>query len=704
MLFALYTAAVFSGAFLLFQVQPLAARKLLPSFGGSPATWTACLLFFQGVLFAGYLYAHLTARLFRLFIQVALHVALLCGAFAFLSLVPDAIDNPAGEASPSLRILALLLRYLGLPCLVLSASAPLLQHWYALTGGDRAYRLYAHSNAGALLALLSYPLAMEPLFGIDRQAVFWSRGFGAFCLVTAAVAIATSLRAGSVRPVLPARDPVRKPVGGAGVLIWFFLAAVPSVMLLAVTNHISVDVAAAPLLWVAPLALYLLSFMLCFGSRTFYRRRLLVPLWLMASAVVAVDLFHQGTVPLWRQLPVFLAALFISSLLCHGELWRLRPSPSRLTSYYLTIAAGGAAGGLFVGLVAPALFVGYFELQIAVLGVYLILLSVLLREPRPGKDRASIRWVWLGLGLGTPLLAATIWLHGQEETGKGKVLFRYRSFYGTLQVTALADRRLLTHGRITHGMQFSAPERRGLPTAYFGPESGVGRALLADSPLEKALPPGAGKGRTDGASLEASGRARDGRRLGVLGLGVGTLAAYGRPGDRIHFYEIDRAVVGAARDYFTFLGDSAARVEVRIGDGRLSLAREPSHGFDLLVLDAFASDSVPVHLITAEAFAVYLRHLAPDGILAANASNRHLDVDRVLAGSARFHRLGFGVVETPANVARGLSQARWLLMARQPQRLRPLLEDVPPGRDLGLPVLWTDARSNLLQVVRPPHW
>jgi hypothetical protein len=284
------------------------------------------------------------------------------------------------------------------------------------------------------------------------------------------------------------------------------------------------------------------------------------------------------------------------------------------------------------------------------------------------------------------LLAATVWLHGQEETGEGRVLSRHRSFYGTLRVTEFADRRVLTHGRITHGMQFTAPGRRALPTAYFGPGSGVGRALLS------------------GSGSEASARPGEGRRLGVLGLGVGTLGAYGKAGDLIRFYEIDRAVADAARDHFTYLDRSAARVEVVIGDGRLCLAREPSQGFDLLVLDAFSSDAVPVHLLTFEAFSVYLRHLAPGGVLAANATNRHLDVDRVLAGSARAHRLDIGVVETPADGARGLRRARWLLMARRPEALRPLLEDTPPARGIGPPVHWTDARSNLLQVVRLPRW
>jgi SAM-dependent methyltransferase len=666
----LFASVAFLSALLLFQVQPMLGKRLLPWYGGSPATWTACMLFFQLLLLGGYAWADALVRRAPQRLQLILQLALLAAAIALLPIGPSDADRPVALDAPLLQILSVLARTAGVPYLALACTAPLLQHWYERASGQSPYALYAFSNAGSLLGLLLYPFALEPLLPMAQQARLWSTLFVLF----AAGLAACGLRAGrAARPRAAAPDTAPPPSAGVQAR-WFALALVPSVLLLAVTNHITVDVAAVPFLWVAPLTLYLLSFVLAFAGERFCPRGLLLPLWVACTGALGIGLFAHGTASLAQQLLVPLISLFVCALLCHGELARAQPPPAQLSRFYLLLSAGGAAGGVFVGVCAPLLFTGFFELQIAVIAAYAVLLWALPREPR---TPALSRWLWLGVGLGVPFIAASIWVQGQDRTRSGRVIEQRRSFYGVLGVIAIDKEgvTLLTHGRIRHGMQFQDPARALEPTLYFGPDSGAGRVLR----------------------LHAIDRPR---RIGVVGLGAGTLAAYGRAGDHMRFYEISPDVVAAARTHFSFLRNSAADVEISVGDGRLALEREPAQGFDVLVLDAFSSDSVPAHLLTTEAFAIYARQLRKDGVLLANVSNRHLDVERAVAGSAAHAGFVLRIVETESDAARGYARARWALMARTRAQLDRLLAGATPSSLRGAPVTWRDDFSNLAQLLR----
>jgi hypothetical protein len=446
-------------------------------------------------------------------------------------------------------------------------------------------------------------------------------------------------------------------------------------MLLAVTNHITVDVAAVPFLWVAPLALYLLSFVLVFGDGRAYRRGLFLPLWVVCTGALGAGLFAQGSASLAQQLLVPLASLFVCAMLCHGELALSRPAPAHLSRFYLWLSAGGAAGGVFVGGLAPVLFSGFFELPIAVIATHLALLWVIRGEPRALRRRSDLRMVWLGLGLGLPLIAATVWVQRHDRSRSGVVIEQRRSFYGVLRVTQFPTVTVLSHGRIRHGMQLRDPAHALDPTMYYRPESGAGRALR----------------------LHAAERSR---RIGVLGLGAGALASYGRAQDRWRFYELSPDVVDVARRRFSFLARTPAEVEVIVGDGRIALGREPPRAFDVLVLDAFASDSVPTHLLTVEAFATYAQKLAPDGLLVANVSNRHLDVERAVAGSAARNGFAMRLLESERDVEHNFVRVRWALMSRDVTALDRVLAGAEPSPLRGTAVVWTDDFSNLLEVLR----
>jgi SAM-dependent methyltransferase len=671
----LFALTAFVSAMLLFEVQPMLGKQLLPWFGGTPATWATCMLFFQVVLFAGYAFADQLVRRVPVRAQLAIELLVLGAAILLLPVGPAPALRPAALTAPVAQILGLLVRTAGLPYLALAATAPLLQHWYERATERSPYALYAFSNAGSLLGLLAYPVAVEPRLRLAQQTRAWSLGFLLFALCLLLCGLSAALpRPPRAEPVA-APAPITEPPSARQQVRWFVLSAVPSTLLLAVTNHITVDVAAVPFLWVAPLTLYLISFVLVFGSERAYRRVWFLPAWVLCTGALGIGLFAQGSASLAQQLLVPLASLFTCAMLCHGELAASRPEPAHLSRFYLLLSAGGAAGGVFVGALAPLLFSGFFELQIAVIAAYFALLSVLRDEPDSPRRRVDLRWIWLGFGLGLPLIVATVWVQRQDHTRTGTVVEQRRSFYGELRVTQLADVTLLSHGRIRHGMQLRDARRALEPTLYFGPDSGAGRALRLHA-LDHA------------------------RRIGVLGLGVGTLASYGRAQDSVRFYEISPDVVAAARHWFSFLSGSAARVDVVVGDGRIALEREPAQHFDVLVLDAFSSDSVPTHLLTQQAFAIYLRHLRADGLLLANVSNRHLDVERAVAGSAARSRLALRIVETGSDVAHGLARVRWALMSRDRAALDRVLEGAVVGNLHGTPVFWSDDFSNLWQVLR----
>jgi len=673
----IYAATIFLSSFLLFLVQPLVARLILPWFGGTAAVWTTCMLFFQTLLLAGYGYAHAADAKLRPRTQAIVHTVLLALALAALPIAPGERWKPTGASEPISSILLLLAATVGLPYLLLASTSPLLQAWFARARpGADPYRLFAVSNLASLLALVGYPIVVEPFFGNREQVVWWSILFGVFAVICAGVAWIASGKSqtreleGRDRGVAPARS---------DYLLWLALSATGSVLLLAVTNHVTQNVAAIPLLWLAPLTLYLLTFIIAFEGRSLGRNLyrveifwavLLVGLggmaWLVADANFEFDLGIQ--------LATYLAGLFVACLFCHGELYRSRPSPRHLTAFYLTISAGGAIGGLLVAVVAPLVFNAYYELSLGL--VALAALAAL----RFGQVNVVARWASRLMLLAVAACAA----YDGTRFFKDVVLTE-RSFYGVLRVKEYGEpgmsfymRRLL-HGVIMHGEQYVEGERRREPTSYYTPTSGIGAAI---------------------AAAEARGPVR----VGVIGLGTGTLAAYGRKGDRFRFYDINPQVVAIARSKFYYLADCEAQVDVVLGDARLSLEREAPQGFDILAVDAFSSDAIPVHLITKEALGVYLRHMKPDGVIAFHVSNRFLDLPPVVGRIANENGLvAMLVSDEGKDDDEDHTKTDWVLLARDPKVLqaKAILEagPVPPEDKPGWRT-WTDDYSNLVQILK----
>lgn len=674
----IYAVTIFTGAFLLFQIQPLIAKIILPWFGGSAAVWTTCLLFFQVVLLAGYLYAHLVTRVLPPRVQASVHVALAVASLLLLPIIPSPAWKPAGGADPILQILGLLAATVGLPYFLLSSTGPLAQAWYVEDRrGAIPYRLYALSNLGSMLALLTYPVLVEPFATTRHQAGFWSFGYGVFVALSMVLALRRRRNASPPSPDFAAEMELEPP-GWQTRLLWMLLPACASALLLAVTNHLTQNIAAIPFLWILPLSLYLLSFIITFDRETWYKRTLYLRLLAVALALMTYTMVDDlETTDLRVLIPIFAAGLFVACMVCHGELAHLKPHPRYLTSYYLAIALGGALGGVLVGFIAPHFFRGYYELPVAIGLCGSLALAVLYLDPATPLYRGRWRIAWLALA---GLLAALIISLGvgiRSSTADYRI--RMRSFYGGLRIMddgigEDATRKLM-HGTINHGEQFLWAGRSRTPTTYYGRRTGVGIAIR-------------NSGRTP-------------QRVGVIGLGAGTLAAYGRKGDTYRFYEINPQVIRLANAEFRFLRESEAEIEIVLGDARLSMEREPDQQFDILVLDAFSGDAIPVHLLTREAFALYARHMKPDGIMAVHISNRYLDLQPVVEKAAStLHSRGF-VIDTE-DAADNVFGATWVLLSS-----RPGLFDSPPFKEAGAPLhpgkpvrMWTDDYSNLVQILR----
>jgi spermidine synthase len=655
-------------AFLLFQIQPIVARRLLPEFGGTPAVWSTCLLFFQAVLLAGYMYAHWLRWRWA-------HAALLAGSFAFLLFVPAKLHSTSVSGDPSLQILLLLAATVGPPYFLLSSTAPLVQRWFAASeSGASPWRLYALSNLGSFLALLSYPFAVEPFVSLAKQTQIWTWLYGAFVVMCGWTALTAPAEPASIELKADAHD---GPTA-ARILFWLALAASGSTILLATTNEISQEIAVNPFLWVAPLSLYLLTYVLTFESDRWYKPGLYAGLAGLFAPIACAVSSAANAIPVLPQLGIYLAALFLACMLCQGELVRSRPSPRYLTQFYLTVAAGGALGGVFVALIAPRVFTEFDEYPIGLGAACLLgLASWVRREGRRVWSNFDTRIPVTALALGALTAGSDAAISG----GQGSVVSR-RNFYGILRVTEAADsngpKRTLTHGRIDHGFQYEQAARRDWPTSYYGPHSGVAIALNG---ALKALP--------------------GPRRIAVVGLGTGTLAAWGRPGDTIRFYEINPDVVSIAYTWFSFLKDSKARIEVAPGDARIQLASELDRGaagdFDAIVVDAFSSDAIPLHLLTAECADVYGRRLKPGGILLLHITNRTLDLEPVARGIAE--HLGWPAYQmiSQANPETGESASRWVLIAANPRALVEGGDWMPLTRP---PLLWTDDFASLWHVLK----
>jgi hypothetical protein len=675
-----FHAPIFLSAFLLFQMQPMIGRYLLPWFGGGPAVWTVSMLFFQALLLAGYAYAHWLGSRPSLRLQIAAHLAALAASLLFLPIVPrENLWKMATGGDPSGRILVLLAVTVGGPFFVLSATGPLLQRWHHLSRPQQSpWRLYALSNFGSLLALVSYPFAVEPFVRLRTQAWTWSAlyaGFAALCAGTAwRLRSAPRSAAGADTEAVP-RPAFRT------VLFWLGLAACGSTLLLATTNQISQDVAVVPFLWVAPLSIYLLTFILSFEGKQWYRR----PLFACAAGVLGpaacATASASVTVSWWDQLGLYLAALFVACMVCHGELALSRPSPRHLTVFYLAIAAGGALGGAFVALGAPRWFTEFNEYPIGLAAACLLGLAGWQRTGAlsrwtSGSFRFRIPIVALLFG-GVTSVAALV------AGSNPNTLARSRNFYGILRVSESADAngplRELTHGRIRHGFQYLEGPQRKWPTAYYGPHSGAGIALHA-----------------------LAGRPR---RVAIIGLGTGTLAAWGHSGDTFRFYEINPDVEAVARAWFSFLKDSPARTEVVLGDARVQLEREPADAqrFDAIAVDAFSGDAIPLHLLTAECGDIYRRRLLPGGLLLLHVSNRSLNLEPVARGLARHLGWKAALFASGPNAETGESTSRWVLITEnssfleQPGIAGRISEWTDGGRP---PIAWTDDFASLWHVLK----
>ncbi|MCX7275651.1 MAG: fused MFS/spermidine synthase [Burkholderiales bacterium] len=672
-----YAGTIFLSAFLLFLVQPVVAKQILPWFGGSAAVWTTCMVFFQCILLAGYAYADFTTRL-GVRRQAAVHVGLLLVSLALLPILPDASWKPAGDAEPIGRILLLLTATIGLPYFLLSSTTPLLQAWYWQRFRSAVpYRLFALSNFASMLALLGFPVLFEPVLSLPDLGVGWSALYAVFAVICATTGI-VSARAAARATGAPDADAANTGMansaaqapGAARQLLWLALSAMGSMMLLAVTNHVTQNIASVPFLWVIPLALYLLTFILCFDHPRWYRRGLY--LTLLAAAVPAMAWFI-GSLNLAVAAPLYFVGMFVACMVCHGELAAIKPDPQHLTRFYLMLSVGGALGAVLIAIVAPLTLPGYFEL-----GIVLVLLAALLA--------VRLERVLRLLALGVTAASLVLVVRGAIDYSDG-IRVMERDFYGVVRTRDWQEPspyRTMYHGSIMHGGQLLGPQFKNVPADYFSPGSGYGRVFAALNELDPAKP----------------------RSVGVIGLGAGVLAAYGRPGDTMVFYEISPRVVDIARREFTLMADSGAKMEVVMGDGRLSLEREAPRRYDVMGIDAFSGDSIPMHLITREAMAQYARHLKDDGVIVFQATNRFVNLPPVIKRLAT--ELGMHAVlvsDTPPNSSDHTywySSTDQVIVTRNKAVLAasPLARGATEIADLPGLATFTDAHHNLVRILK----
>jgi hypothetical protein len=753
---AVYGAAIFLGAFLLFQVELILGKRVLPLFGGTPAVWTACLLVFQLLLLAGYSYARFFALTLRAKYQGLAHLVALGSSLVLLvflaflwptPITPSSSWRPLGTDNPTWFIVRFLLAGIGLPFLILATTGPLLQHWFAQKQPGRSpYRLYSLSNLGSLLGLLTYPFLLEPFLRLHMQAWIWTVLYTVFLGLCGSCALKVYRFEEETRASIGAPLTTEKTASPniSSYLLWAGLAACASVLLLATTNMICQQVAVIPFLWVLPLSLYLISFILCFDGERWYRPNLFQGLFIVMACISCTFPIRTSIAGYIEVLVLYSGLLFAGCMVCHGELARLKPEANHLTAFYLSLSFGGALGGIFVGVVAPRIFSDYWELQVGLVGCCVLLVVTAVKDRESWWNRGARWMVFASLtilllilplsfkGFNLPWIsfpdvnryaaagvaaAATIvvFLTGRSrkiESGEivwvraaalaalvsialgwvvplthgNQNIAQRRNFFGVLRVQEIQPNNLLrlVHGQTVHGYQSLDPEFRNRPLSYYGLNSGVGI-------LMRNLPDGP-------------------HRTGVIGLGTGSMAAYGRAGDYYRFYEINAAEipwsVAGGHVYFTYIRDSAAKVEVLLGDGRLSMETEAARGefqhFDVLVLDAFSGDAIPTHLLTREAFEIYLQHLnGPRSVIAVHITNKVLNLAPVLGGLARSLGLHGIHIYRPWRPEASAS-SDWVLLSRDPtvfsipeiaQAFAPLSEDD------SLP-LWTDDYSNLLRVVR----
>ena len=677
----------------------MAGRVLLPQYGGTPSVWLTCLLFFQSTVLVGYGYAHFLGTRLSRRNQGILHAAFLLLSLAFLPVLKGPMgDRPQGDFEPAILILKELVVALGIPCMLLAATAPLLQNWFSSRfPGRSGYRLYALSNSGSLLGLAVYPTVSERFLPLGCQATLWSGAFAAFGLACLLLGLFGGHPSRGSIP-LPDKPSPRGPSNssaapgpgqGSGMRIWFgwmALAFVGSTLLMATTHQLCQYVASVPFLWVLPLGIYLLTFILAFDREETYRRDVFAILMAAAAPVGCAMLAVGLLVSLPVQTLSYGFVLFVGCMICHGELARSKPGEEQSTFFYLSIATGGILGGFFVTVLAPLLFEGYWEYHLALLGCCLFSLAPRLQrnlQPRPSR---WVTWVLSGVAWGTAVFLTLHYL----SSGKGEV-DAARNFYGVVRVVegedSLGRFRRMEHGRINHGLQYLDPEHSHEATTYFGPRSGVGMAFRFHPKRHSEVP--------GDRSLRAA----------IVGLGAGTLATYGREGDLFRVYEINPEVVRMAKEDFSFLSESRARVETVVGDGRIALRSEDldEPPYDLIVLDAFSGDATPIHLLTREAFELYRKRLAPEGLLAVNITNRFVDLSSVVRGLSEALGLQGIRIRSERDESLGTQPATWVLLTDNQTFLdNPDIRsaETPWTSEDPAPMVWTDDFSSLWQVLR----
>ena len=688
-MFISFAFSIFLSAFLLFQIQPLIGKFILPWFGGAPAVWTTAMLFFQALLTGGYAYAYWLIRRVKINLQTLIHIALILFSIAVLialsfawtsPITPDSSWKPQNVDAPIIHIFTLLIVSVGLPYFILAANGPLMQAWFSRNFPSQSYaRLYSLSNLGSLLGLLAYPALIEPWLTLRAQGWMWSIGFALFGLFAVWIAF-RSRRAPPLSPVEVDSPSSSGRPSPALFALWLALSATASLFLLSVTNQISQEVAVIPFLWILPLTIYLLSFILTFSGRG-YHRKIYSILFFISLALTLFVMLNATALHIYWQIGAYCLLLFAACMLCHGELYLHRPDAAHLTTFYLMVSIGGALGGLFVSLIAPVIFNGYWEFFVGLAMTVAIALTVIRKS---GDVVSRTRFVF------TTFTLVTILLSVLSNVYSG-ALFSKRNFYGVIRVRDIVlegsnePALVMSHGITVHGLQFTNPDLRDVPTTYYIRDGGAGLAILNHPKYGKKM------------------------RVGLLGLGVGTLAAYGQTGDVYRLYEINPVVIDLAEGqgtYFSFLKDSKASITTVLGDARISLERELAEGerqdFDVLVLDTFSSDSIPVHLVTKEAFALYLEHLAPDGIIAAHITNLHLDLQPVFWQLAKYYGLNMARVNYEGDSNGGYA-SHWILLARDPTLLA---SPAVQNRAVDLSEystniqLWTDDYSNLFQILK----
>jgi hypothetical protein len=665
---SLYGFAIFLSAFLLFLVEPMSAKQLLPALGGSSAVWLTCLVFFQLTLLLGYLYAHwLTRRPFHLSQQL-LYLGLL--AIAVVLLAAQKLIRPdlsQGSTHPVTTIFIALTLTIGLPFLLLGSTSPLLQIWlFRKQGGQVPYRLFALSNIGSLLALIAYPTLVEPHLTLKLQRTLWTVGFIVYASLCAILS-----RQVPATPALQPTDTDTPPASLATKWLWFLLPMAAAMQLSSVTSHITSNIAAIPLLWILPLAVYLITFILAFEFPRFYRRSIVVRLLviMLASLGYAISKI-DSSLPIGIAILFFLTEAFVSCLFCHAETYALRPRrSSETTFFYLLVAAGGVTGTFFIGIASPLLFSANYDLSITFVVTALLALAV------TWPDGWGQRLLWCTSSV--LLLFLNFALHGAYAQ---QSLLETRNFYGSLRVKGGVTQagqplRMLLNGTIQHGNQVFSPGLMRSPTTYYARGSGIGLALANCCDNRP-------------------------RNIGVVGLGTGTVAVYGNPGDQIRFYEINPHVQPIARNLFTYIRDSPAHITIVEGDARTSLAHEAPQRFDILVVDAFSGDAIPLHLLTTEALTLYQKHLSPNGILAFHVSNQYLNLAPEIAQLAASIHMQAKIFDTPSVDARDEFRSTWVLVSDSPTFFT--LPDVAAIASLISPIpglrAWTDDYSSLLPI------